>query len=194
MAPADQAGRTFQLVVAATRNMGVGRGGTLPWRLPGDMAYFKDLTQRTADPCKQNAVIMGRKTWESIPARFRPLTGRINVVLSRSITGKENSSANSAAKVLCCLNYESHAYHTCSVSAKPQSGLDAVESSGSLSEAMQLLEAPGFSGRVEQVYVIGGAQVYAEALHSPLCAAVHLTLVHQVRHLFSSLCSFQQEA
>lgn len=55
------------------------------------MAYFKDITSRTYDPTKQNAVIMGRKTWESIPSKFRPLPGRLNVVLSRS--GDENSSA-----------------------------------------------------------------------------------------------------
>lgn len=55
------------------------------------MAYFKDITSRTHDPTKQNAVIMGRKTWESIPSKFRPLPGRLNVVLSRS--GDENSSA-----------------------------------------------------------------------------------------------------
>jgi dihydrofolate reductase/thymidylate synthase len=76
-------GRAFQLVVAAARNMGIGKDGGMPWNLPGDMAYFKDLTSRTRDAAKENAVIMGRRTWESIPARFRPLKGRINVVLSR---------------------------------------------------------------------------------------------------------------
>ena len=73
----------FQLVVAAAKNMGIGKEGGLPWSLPGDMAYFKDLTSRTRDAAKQNAVIMGRRTWESIPAKFRPLKGRINVVLTR---------------------------------------------------------------------------------------------------------------
>jgi hypothetical protein len=58
------------------------------------MKYFKELTSRTSDPTKQNAVVMGRKTWESIPAKFRPLAGRINVVLSRGASaGDENASA-----------------------------------------------------------------------------------------------------
>ena len=92
---------TFQLVVAATRKLGIGKHGSMPWKLPGDMAYFKELTSKTADSSKQNAVIMGRKTWESIPLKFRPLPGRINVVLTRNAAGHENSSAlsNSGAKV-----------------------------------------------------------------------------------------------
>ena len=65
------------------------------------MAYFKELTSRTADPAKQNAVIMGRKTWESIPPKFRPLAGRLNIVLTRSGAQDENSSgaANGAKQV-----------------------------------------------------------------------------------------------
>ena len=116
-AAAEQALRTFQLVVAATRKLGIGKGGTMPWRLPGDMAYFKALTSATVDPSKANAVVMGRKTWESIPIKFRPLRGRVNVVLTRgggsgSDAGAENCSARSNGGAgpaldlqvcLCCL-------------------------------------------------------------------------------------------
>jgi dihydrofolate reductase len=64
-------------VVAAIARKGViGRGGTIPWRLPEDLARFKALTTG-------HAVVMGRKTWESLPDRFRPLPGRRNVVVTR---------------------------------------------------------------------------------------------------------------
>ena len=83
-APHAAATKGFQLVVAATRAMGIGLSGSMPWRLPGDMAYFKELTSTAGSPKLQNAVIMGRRTWESIPEKHRPLPGRINIVLSKS--------------------------------------------------------------------------------------------------------------
>ena len=62
------------LVVARARNGVIGRGGALPWRLKGDMALFKALTLG-------KPVIMGRRTWDSLPRK--PLPGRTNIVLSR---------------------------------------------------------------------------------------------------------------
>merc|ERR1719208_697474 len=74
--------RRFSIVVAASaQEGGIGVDQNLPWRLAGDMKFFKELTSEAADN-KRNAVVMGRKTWESIPAKFRPLPGRLNVVLT----------------------------------------------------------------------------------------------------------------
>ncbi|KAG8497885.1 hypothetical protein CXB51_006906 [Gossypium anomalum] len=76
--------RTYQIVVAATKDWGIGKDGKLPWKLPSDLKFFKDVTLTTSDSGKKNAVIMGRKTWESIRLQYRPLPGRLNVVLTRS--------------------------------------------------------------------------------------------------------------
>ncbi|XP_027156366.1 putative bifunctional dihydrofolate reductase-thymidylate synthase [Coffea eugenioides] len=82
-APSDRH-RTYEVVVAVTSKMGIGMDGKVPWKLPTDLKFFKDITVTTSDPTKKNAVIMGRKTWESIPLEHRPLPGRLNVVLTRS--------------------------------------------------------------------------------------------------------------
>ena len=73
--------RIYQVVVAATRDMGIGK---LSWKLPYDLKFFEELTTTTLDPSKKNVVLMGRDTWESIPFEFQPLLGRLNVVLIRS--------------------------------------------------------------------------------------------------------------
>ncbi|KAF8922597.1 dihydrofolate reductase-like domain-containing protein [Mucidula mucida] len=71
------------IVVAATKANGIGQNGGLPWRLSKEMAYFARVTSN-APAGKQNVVIMGRKSWESIPLKFRPLRNRTNIVISRN--------------------------------------------------------------------------------------------------------------
>ena len=58
--------------------------GSIPWRIPEDLKFFKQTTTFTKDEEKKNAVIMGRKTWESIPSKYRPLPSRLNIVLTRN--------------------------------------------------------------------------------------------------------------
>ncbi|BAW10070.1 dihydrofolate reductase [Nocardia seriolae] len=68
--------RTIGLIWAQTPKGIIGRDNTIPWRVPEDMAHFKDVTLG-------HPVVMGRKTWDSLPARFRPLAGRRNIVVTR---------------------------------------------------------------------------------------------------------------
>ena len=107
------------LVAALARDGVIGRDGTIPWRIPEDMAYFRTLT--TGHP-----VVMGRRTWDSLPDRFRPLPGRRNVVITRN----------------------------------DQWRADGAERAASFDEALRLLEG------TEQVFVIGGAEIYASALRA----------------------------
>lgn len=64
------------LIWAEANHHVIGAGGGLPWRVPEDSAHFKDVTLG-------GTVVMGRRTWDSLPARFRPLSGRRNIVVSR---------------------------------------------------------------------------------------------------------------
>lgn len=69
----------ISIIAAIAENNCIGKDGTLPWNLPEDMQHFRDLT--IGKP-----VIMGRKTWESLPDRFRPLPQRTNIVITRQNT------------------------------------------------------------------------------------------------------------
>ena len=67
---------SFSLIWAQSSSGVIGRAGAIPWQLPEDQARFKELTMG-------HTVVMGRRTWESLPAKVRPLPGRHNVVLTR---------------------------------------------------------------------------------------------------------------
>src|SRR4051794_41456904 len=83
--------RTVAMVWAQAHGGVIGAEGGLPWHLPEDLALFRRLTMGSP-------VVMGRRTWESLPERFRPLPGRANVVLT-SDPGWSAAGAHRAASV-----------------------------------------------------------------------------------------------
>lgn len=115
----------LHLILARAANGVIGRDNRMPWHLPEDLAHFK----RTTLGCP---VIMGRKTWDSLPPRFRPLPGRPNIVLSRDAAwaaeGAQRADSLDAALTLCA-------------------------------------DQP-------DVWVIGGAQIYAQALDRARTAVI----------------------
>ncbi len=76
--------KSIIIILAVDKENGIGIQGNLPWKLKSDMIYFREVTTTTLQKDKINALIMGRKTWESIPEKFRPLPWRKNIVLSRN--------------------------------------------------------------------------------------------------------------
>ena len=130
--------QSFHVIVAHDLNRGIGIDNKIPWHLPVDMAYFKKTTT-TATKGKQNAVIMGRKTWESIPEKFRPLPDRVNIVLSKSVQS-----------------------------------IDGALVADSLDTALQQCE---INVAIDQVFVIGGSQIYDLALQHKDCDTLYVTKV-----------------
>ncbi len=116
----------LHLIWAQARNRAIGLNGALPWRLPEDMAHFKLKTAGCP-------VIMGRKTWQSLPAKFKPLPGRRNIVLTRSEVWHEHGAERSRTLQVALLKCE----HS------------------------------------TDVWVIGGAEIYAQAL--PLAQTAEVT-------------------
>jgi len=82
-----QEAEKISVIAALGRNRAIGKDNQLLWKIPGDLPRFKELT--TGHP-----VIMGRRTWESIPEKFRPLPGRTNIVITR------DSSYNAPGAIL----------------------------------------------------------------------------------------------
>lgn len=78
------------LIFARSRNGVIGKDGVMPWHLPEDLAHFKAKTLGCP-------VIMGRKTWDSLPPRFRPLPGRLNVVITRNAAWNAQGAQRAAS-------------------------------------------------------------------------------------------------
>jgi len=116
----------IHMIFARAANGVIGRDNTIPWRLPEDMARLKRLT--TGWP-----VIMGRKTWDSLPVKFRPLPGRTNIVITRQPDWKDTGA----------------------------------ETAASLTDALALCASS------DEVWILGGAQIYAQAM--PLANRIEVT-------------------
>jgi dihydrofolate reductase len=116
----------LHLIYARARNGVIGHNNQLPWHLPEDLAHFK----KTTSGCP---VVMGRKTWDSLPAAFRPLPGRTNIVVTHQTDWQT----------------------------------DGALVAHSIEEAINLCEPSA------TIWVIGGAQIYAQAL--PLAQEIVVT-------------------
>lgn len=123
----------FSIVLASTETGGIGYKNNLPWQIRGDMRFFKALTTG-------KTVIMGRKTWQSIPARFRPLSDRLNIVLTR----------------------QAHFDAACATVV------------ASMKEALAIGESAG-----QEVFLIGGAELYNMGFAHPLCERIYWTRVRR---------------
>ena len=91
---------SFNIIVACCNKNGIGKDNTIPWFLSGELKYFKYITTHTNTSIEKNVVVMGRKTWESIPEKNKPLDGRINIVLTK------NSNYNVPEGVFTCGSLE----------------------------------------------------------------------------------------
>lgn len=145
----------FSIIAAADENLGIGINNTLPWRLPGDLKYFSEVTSK-ADEGMRNAVIMGRKTWESLPEKHRPLKDRLNVVLSRGTVELP----------------------------------DGVILEHSLDEALEHIRD---MEDIDQIFIIGGANLYAQAIDHPNADALYLTEILQSFDCDAFFPTFQEK-
>ena len=96
------------IIVAVDEENGIGKNSQLPWNLKKDMKHFVEITTKTKNPKKINAVMMGRTTWESIPEKYRPLKGRKNIVLTsnNNYKAKGASISNSLDKAFSLITPE----------------------------------------------------------------------------------------
>lgn len=147
--------------------LGIGLGGTLPWpRIKSDMSFFARVTTRPPREGTTNAIIMGRKTYHSLPAHLRPLAKRINVVVSQNATGSvksmvladlERQRAKKAAAAVASVQKDGE-------EKKWEPVTDAIVCD-SLNSALDTLHKDfEQQGKLGKVFVIGGGEIYNSSL------------------------------
>jgi dihydrofolate reductase len=146
----------FTIIAATSPNRGIGINGQLPWRNKIDMKYFKNLTTQRLDEQKINAVIMGRKTFESL--NFKPLPNRLNICIT-------SRSPATAAPLFTGKS---------TILLKSNKSMDFVRTPfdtnvlffNSLDIALKYLYKLKL---IENIFVIGGAMLYSEAINHKDC-------------------------
>jgi len=156
----------FNLIVAHSfPKYGIGLKGKLPWRLSKDMVHFKNITSDigsgVSDPTFQyvNSVIMGRKTWESIPDKFRPLENRFNIIITNSPEKYSDKYINNNLVKFCRWDN------------LLQSIMNFMKS-----------ENRSLDGKIYQIsnhFIIGGSEIYNMALSQLEIANIYTTEVYQ---------------
>ena len=139
----------YAIIVATTKDGGIGLNGTIPWCIKEDLKYFKFKTTYARYGCI-NAVIMGRNTWESLPEKAKPLPNRINIIISESYyLNKEKMGEFSKMK---------------NVYVVP-----TLDNAHAKIREMQ---------NIDKVFVIGGERLYKEALADHRYNKLLLTRIH----------------
>ena len=175
----------FSIIVGAhSTNRAIGAKGKIPWKCRADMNFFKEITSKVSDSTKMNAVIMGRKTFESLS---KPLPNRLNVVLSKG--GSVLSTLYEYGPS------EFHAYVFTSDPTVSKLGSEKKKIGEMISIPKNVVIHDTFDNaitkleqdpNIETIFVIGGENVYKQAINHPKCEKIYLNEVHVVCDLSES--------
>lgn len=169
--------------------LGIGLKGTLPWpRIKTDMSFFARVTSRPPAPGTTNAIIMGRKTYDSVPKSLRPLAKRISVVITRDTSGSVREGVLQeleARKAKMATKAAESAAATGSAPAPAEEPITDAIVTPSLDAALSELDSIyGAEGRLGKIFVIGGAEIYGASLRmnfGALARPVRVVMTNVVR-------------
>ncbi|XP_075995129.1 dihydrofolate reductase [Genypterus blacodes] len=134
--------KPVRLIAAASRNMGIGKDGKLPWHLPSEIKFFLQTVTSVSRPGQMNMLVWGRRTWFSNPDFLFPMENVLHVVLSKTLSTVPDHA---------------HSLHE------------------DLRSVTLLATQPPLADLIETIWIVGGSQVYQEALTHPWCDLVYLT-------------------
>ena len=127
----------FNIIAAIDENNGIGKDGNIPWLSKySDLSYFKKLTLTCDSNSRENVIIMGKNTWNSLPQK--PLPNRKNIIISSTLESSSNYNVST-----------------------------------SLDKALESLKE--IYEKINFIFVIGGEELYKEAISHPMCDKLYIT-------------------
>jgi dihydrofolate reductase/thymidylate synthase len=172
----------FNLVVAYTfGKQGIGNAGQLPWHITEDMNHFKTITTKNKNSeTTYDIVVMGRKTWESIPDKFRPLKDRVNIVLSNDSKYIEKENIKYSNYIINANNANNESLLKIWKTGVLFTSWDAFFKDGGYIELeSQISYLANTSFKLSaNYYIIGGAQIYNLAIESGNPLMIHTTEIY----------------
>jgi dihydrofolate reductase/thymidylate synthase len=162
----------FKVIAACDSKNGIGLKGSIPWNLIDDMKHFKEITTNVPSDLYfeyLNMVVMGRKTWESLPEKFKPLPGRLNVILTSKSPNEIEHYNHEFVRVISKFNqiYECVNY----LERQREDSEEEVERDEQ--------ESNKKVRKINDIFIIGGQSLYEIAIKSPYCREIYLTEIYQ---------------
>ena len=150
----------FNIIAAYDSKNGIGLNGTIPWKITEDLKRFKEIT--TSVPNDKyyefiNMVVMGRKTWDSLPNKFKPLPGRLNVIITHQSPETISHHDHELVRII--------------------SDFDQIYDYSNLNFSKG--DHNQKNKKIHNVFIIGGGDLYKMAINSPYCRMIYITEIYK---------------
>ncbi len=152
----------FNLIAACDSKNGIGLNGSIPWLIKEDLKHFKDITSSVPEDRYYNninIVVMGRKTWDSLPTKYKPLPNRINVIITTKKPEEIEHHENNMVYII--------------------SEFDQIYDIINTNLFNKFIKSGTKPYKINEIYVIGGQSIYENAIKSPYCRMIYLTEIYK---------------
>jgi len=180
----------YNIIVACDSKRGIGLDGKIPWNIKEDIKHFRRITSNVPnDPYYNyiNVVVMGRKTWNSIPDEYKPLENRLNIILTsnkekfeqelKDIIGINLDMIRIASKMDDIFDIVNK-FNRTNNSTNNSNGASLGNSNFSNENKVKTPDLNFKQNKINEIFIIGGSSVYKEAIKSGLCRHIYLTEIY----------------
>lgn len=170
----------FKIIVAFDSKRGIGLNNQIPWKLSDDLKHFKEITTKVPKDSYYkyiNMVVMGRKTWDSLPPQYKPLPNRLNVILSNNPNFKAETKTKTETEQEAEQDKENEQEQETSL-AEANEYIRVISDFDQIYDFNEFSSNDGSIRKIHDIFVIGGESLYKHAVSSPYCNTIYTTEIY----------------